>query len=313
MADGEIGFLGLGAMGGPITARLAAWAQRNPGRRILAYDPRPEALAAAAAAGAEPVPGGAMEMAARCALILACLPSPEISEGVALGPQGIAAVPPGQRRVTTYVEMSTIGSAAMRGLADRLAPHGIALVDSPISGGALGAQTGALSVIVSGPAEAVAAARPVLEVVGQNVFVVGDTAGQSQTMKLANNLLSLAAMVLTSEAVALGAKAGLDTAMMCEVFNASTGRNSSTVTKFPRAVLTGTFDCGATNAIATKDLSLAVDEFSAQGIPAPMTGLARDMMRMARASFGATADMTSIARLYEQWAGVRMQSPQAPS
>lgn len=308
MADGEIGFLGLGAMGGPITARLAAWAQRHPGRRILAYDPRPEALASAAAAGAEPTPGGAREMAARCDLVLVCLPSPEISEAVALGPDGVAAVPRGERRVTTYVEMSTIGSAAMRGIADRLAGHGIALVDSPISGGALGAQTGALSVIVSGPAAAVEAARPVLEVVGQKVFVVGDTPGQSQVMKLSNNLLSLAAMVLTAEAMALGTKSGLDPAMMIDVFNASTGRNSSTVTKFPRAVLSGSFDSGATNAIATKDLSLAVDEFVAQGIPAPMTGLAREMMRMARASFGATADMTSIARLYEQWAGVAMQA-----
>src|SRR5512137_1007118 len=103
MADGEIGFLGLGAMGGPITARLAAWAQRNPGRRILAYDPRREALAAATDAGAEPVPGGAMEMASRCSLILACLPSPEVSEAVALGPQGIAAVPRADRKVETYV------------------------------------------------------------------------------------------------------------------------------------------------------------------------------------------------------------------
>jgi 3-hydroxyisobutyrate dehydrogenase-like beta-hydroxyacid dehydrogenase len=225
---------------------------------------------------------------------------------VALGAEGIAGTP---GAVRTYIEMSTIGSAAMQRIAAGLAEKGIALIDSPISGGVPGAETGALAVIASGAPDALNEVMPLLQVVGRNVFTIGDTPGLSQTMKLANNLLSLAGMVLTSEAFALGAKAGIDTALMCDVINASTGRNSSTVTKFPRAVLNGRFSGGASNAIVSKDLSLAVAEFAAFGLSAPMAALAREMLSIAKNRFGPDADMTSVAQLYEEWAGVSMQSP----
>jgi 6-phosphogluconate dehydrogenase (decarboxylating) len=135
----SIGFIGLGSMGGPIVARLTAWA-RGSGRHILVHDVRPEAMARAAEAGAEPVAGGARELGARCPLVLACLPAPAISEAVALGEGGVASA--SGHALRTYVEMSTIGSPAMRCIAEGLATRGVALVDSPISGGAIGAQTG---------------------------------------------------------------------------------------------------------------------------------------------------------------------------
>jgi 3-hydroxyisobutyrate dehydrogenase-like beta-hydroxyacid dehydrogenase len=300
----SIGFIGLGSMGGPIVARLAAWA-RGSGRRILVHDVRPEAMARSAEVGAEPVAGGARELGARCPLVLACLPALAISEAVALGEDGVASA--SGHTLRTYVEMSTIGSPAMRRIAEGLAARGVALVDSPISGGAIGAQTGMLAVMAAGAPDAVAAARPVLEVVGNRVFVVGDAPGLGQAMKLANNLLSLAGMVLTAEALSLGAKAGLDPALMCEVMNAGTGRNSSTDSKYPRAVLTGRFDVGSTNQIAHKDMALAMAEFAALGVPAPLTGLAREIWSMTEASQGPQADMTTVARLYESWTGVLLR------
>ena len=301
----SIGFLGLGSMGGPIAGRLAAWA-RGSGRRLLAHDVRPEAMARAAEAGAEPVTGGARELGARCPLVLACLPAPGISEAVALGEDGVASAP--GHALRTYVEMSTIGGPAMRRIAEGLAARGVALVDSPISGGAIGAQTGVLAVMAAGAPTAVAAARPVLEVVGRRVFVVGDAPGLGQAMKLANNLLSLAGMVLTAEALSLGAKAGLDPALMCEVINAGTGRNSSTDSKYPRAVLTGRFDVGSTNRIAHKDMALAMAECAALGVPAPLTALAREIWAVTEAAQGPQADMTTVARLYEGWAGVQLRA-----
>lgn len=301
----SIGFLGLGSMGGPIVARLAAWG-RETGRRILVHDLRPEAMERAAAAGAEPVAGGARELGARCPLVLACLPAPSISEAVALGEAGVASAP--GHALRTYVELSTIGGAAIRRIADGLAARGVALVDSPISGGAIGAETGVLAVMAAGAAEAVAMARPALEVVGNRVFILGEAPGLGQAMKLANNLLSLAGMVLTAEALSLGAKAGLDPALMCEVINAGTGRNSSTDSKYPRAVLTGRFDVGSTNHIAQKDMSLAMAEFAALGIPAPLTGLAREIWAMTEAAQGRQADMTTVAKLYEGWTGVPLRA-----
>lgn len=304
----DIGFLGLGSMGGPIVARLAAWARQGEGarRRILVHDVRPEAMERAAAAGAQLVTGGARELGARCKLVLACLPGTAISEAVALGEDGVASAPGPALR--TYVEMSTIGGESIRRIADGLAARGVALVDSPISGGAIGAETGALAVMAAGAPEAVAAARPVLGVVGHRVFVVGETPGLGQAMKLANNLLSLAGMVLTAEALSLGAKAGLDPALMCEVINAGTGRNSSTESKYPRAVLTGRFDVGSTNRIAHKDMALAMAECAALGVPAPLTGLAREIWAMTEAAQGAGADMTTVAKLYEGWTGAPLRA-----
>ncbi|TDG34307.1 NAD(P)-dependent oxidoreductase [Paracraurococcus ruber] len=301
----SIGFIGLGSMGGPIVARLAAWA-RGAGRRILVHDVRADAMAQAAAAGAEPVASGPRELGARCPLVLACLPAPAISEAVALGEDGVAAAPGAALR--SYVELSTIGGEAMRRIAAGLASRGVDLVDSPISGGAIGAQTGVLAVMAAGPPQAVAMARPVLEVVGNRVFVLGEAPGLGQAMKLANNLLSLAGMVLTAEALSLGAKAGLDPALMCEVINAGTGRNSSTDSKYPRAVLTGRFDVGSTNRIAHKDMALAMAEFAAQGVPAPLTGLAREIWAMTEAAQGPQSDMTTVARLYEGWTGVPLRA-----
>ncbi len=111
-----------------------------------------------------------------------------------------------------------------------------------------------------------------------------------------------------SEALSLGAKAGLDPALMCEVITAGTGRNSSADSKFPRAVLTGTFDVGATNTIAAKDMALAMAEFAALGVPAPLTGLARELWAVTKASQGPEADMTTVARMYEQWTGVPLRA-----
>ena len=106
----RIGFLGLGAMGGPIATRMADWAQRNPGKRMLVFDPRAEAMQRATEAGAEAM-GSVAAVAQQCSVVFACLPSAEISERVALGAEGIAGTP---GAVRIYIEMSTIGSAAMQ-------------------------------------------------------------------------------------------------------------------------------------------------------------------------------------------------------
>ncbi|MFN9091829.1 MAG: NAD(P)-dependent oxidoreductase, partial [Alphaproteobacteria bacterium] len=162
----RIGFLGLGAMGGPIATRMADWAQRNPGKRILVFDPRAEAMQRATEAGAEAM-GSVAAVAQQCGVVFACLPSADTSEHVALGTDGIAGAP---GAVRIYIEMSTIGSAAMGRIAAGLAEKGIALIDCPISGGVPGAETGALAVIASGAPDALNTVMPLLQVVGRTVF-----------------------------------------------------------------------------------------------------------------------------------------------
>ncbi len=228
----DLGFLGLGQMGAAIAERLA-----QAGARLHVFDPDPVALAPFVLNGAVDH-ASARAVADAATIVFACLPGAAISRAVAAEvAQGTA--------LRVYVEMSTIGSRTMRDLAEQLQARGIALIDCPISGGPKGARAGTLSVIAAGPAAALAQVRPWLDRIGKSVFVMGDTPGQAQLMKLVNNLLSAANLAAAFEALVLGAKGGLDPDLMVQVINASTGRNSATLDKVPRAVLPGTFDYGA--------------------------------------------------------------------
>ena len=113
--------------------------------------------------------------------------------------------------------------------------------------------------MVSGPKDEVELVRPALEVFGK-VFYCGDKPGMAQSMKLANNFLSATGMAASSEAIAMGVKAGLDPSLMCDVINAGSGMNTATTQKFPRSVLPGTFDYGFGMALMVKDVRLFLAE-----------------------------------------------------
>ena len=181
------------------------------------------------------------------------------------------------------------------------------MVDAPVSGGLKGARDGTLAVMISGPAEACEKVLPVLKVFGK-IFMMGETPGAAQTMKLANNLLAAAALAVSSEAVVMGVKAGLDPKTMIDVINASSGRNSATQDKFPRAILPGTFDFGFATGLSYKDVRLCVDEAEALGVPMVLGAVVRQMLAVTNAKFGPDSDFTSIARVVEEWAGVEIRS-----
>ena len=292
----DLGFLGLGNMGGAIAHRLV-----DGGARLHVFDPDQSKMADFIARGASGH-GSAAAVAAVAPVVFACLPSPAISARVA----DELADTPGRMRV--YVEMSTIGSRALREISDRLGAHGVSVVDSPISGGPKGAQAGTLSVITAGPAASVALVRPWLEIVGKTVFVVGDTPGQAQLMKLVNNLISAANMATAFEALVLGAKGGLDAAMMVAVINASSGRNQATETKVPQSVLTGTFDYGARLAIMQKDVALGLKEAEQLGVPMFAHETIGQLWRFAMNQGRGEDDFTSLIRMMEEWAGVEVRA-----
>ncbi len=121
-------------------------------------------------------------------------------------------------------------------------------------------------VMVSGPRDEIEHVRGALEVFGK-VFVCGERPGMAQSMKLANNFLSATGMAASSEAIAMGVKAGLDPSLMCDVINAGSGMNTATTQKFPRSVLPGTFDYGFGMALMVKDVRLFLAEAEDYGIP----------------------------------------------
>jgi 3-hydroxyisobutyrate dehydrogenase-like beta-hydroxyacid dehydrogenase len=293
MAKEHLGFIGVGRMGGPMARRLL-----EAGYGLTIYDTNEAAVAPLVAKGAQRASSPA-QVASAAETVLASLPTPEIVRAVA------AAVTAGNR-IKTFVDLSTTGPRVAAEVAGSLEEHGITTIDSPVSGGVAGAEKGTLAVMVSGPAEFVGRLRAPLEVIGK-VFVVGDKPGLGQTMKLVNNLLSVAALAITSEGIVMGVKAGLDPKLMTDVINAGSGRNSATQDKFPKAIIPRTFDAGFATGLAYKDVKLCLEEAEALGVPMLVGNVVRQLLGITKALYGADSDFTSIVRPVEAWAGVEVK------
>lgn len=285
-----IGFIGVGVMGQPMALHLLA-----KGHRLLVHDTQAEARAVLAKAGAA-LADSPRAVADQAEVVFTSLPNPAILEQVVLGPQGLA----GGGALRILADLSTVGPDLIRHLAERLAEHDVAVVDAPISGGAERARDATLAVMMSGPPAAVQEVTALAAAFGTELFNVGEQPGQAQLLKLLNNMLSSTALLITAEAFVAGVKGGLDPHTLIEVFNASTGRNGATVDKFPRHVLTGSFDFGHSMAGVCKDVGLAVDACQALGVPMWLGSSARQLWRAA-AQGGERQDMTEVVRSIERW------------
>jgi 3-hydroxyisobutyrate dehydrogenase-like beta-hydroxyacid dehydrogenase len=284
-------------MGGPMASRLL-----DAGHELVVFDTNPDATAPLAARGAR-VAASAGEVASLVSIVFVSLPTPPIVQTVALSPGGLIS----GSTVKTIIDTSTTGPGVAGIVAKALAEKGITYVDSPVSGGIAGAVKGTLAVMVACPRATFDEVEPILKNFGKT-FYTGDKAGLAQTAKLANNLLAAAAMVISSEAVVMGVKAGLDPQVLIDIINAGSGRNSATQDKFPRAVLTRSFDFGFATGLSYKDVRLCVDEAEALGVPMVAGAAVRQMLAVTQARFGPTSDFTSIARVVEEWAGVEIKS-----
>ncbi len=293
--DKHIGFIGLGRMGVPMASRLI-----EAGYELTVYDVRREGVDLLVAKGAHAAASPAAVGSAATTVLLS-LPDPATVRTVALGADGVAA----GSKVKTVLDLSTTGATAAREIAAALAAKGIAAVDSPVSGGVAGAVKGTLAVMVACPQALFAELEPMLAHIGR-VFFIGERAGMGQTMKLANNLLSATAMAATSEAVVFGVKAGLDPAIMIEVINAGSGRNTASQDKFPKSILPRSFDFGFTTGMMYKDVRLCLEEANAAAVPMPVASAVRDLWRRAFEEIGGERDFTTIAQLVEQAAGVEI-------
>jgi 3-hydroxyisobutyrate dehydrogenase-like beta-hydroxyacid dehydrogenase len=289
----HFGFIGVGRMGGPMAGRLI-----DAGYRLTIFDVNEAAMAPLIARGAIRA-GSAREVAAACETVFVSLPTPDIVREVALRQDGVIA----GGTVKTFIELSTTGPRTVAAIAETLARKGIALVDAPVSGGVTGAKNGTLAVMVACPKDLFARLEPALKIFGR-VFHVGERPGMGQTMKLANNLLSAAAMAISSEAVVMGVKAGLDPEVMIDVINAGTGRNTATQDKFPRAILPRRFDLGFATGLMVKDLGLCLDEAEALKVPMDVGAAVHRLWRQASEELGPASDSTEIIRYVEKPAGV---------
>jgi len=289
----DIGFIGLGNMGQPMARRLIA-----AGHKLIVFDTRNDAVAPLVALGAQ-LASSPADVADRVETVMASLPSLQISEKVALGEGGVIQ----GKRIKRFIDLSTTGATVAAKIAAGLGKKNIVQIDCPVSGGVGGATKGTLAVMVSGPKAEIDLVKDVLAVFGK-VFVIGEKPGMAQTMKLANNFLSATAMAATSEAVAMGVKAGLDPAVMIDVINAGSGRTTASDGKFPQAILPRTFNYGFATALMLKDVRLCVEQAKSLDVPNSVMSAVLDQWETTNKEFGGDSDFTAIVKMVEQRAGV---------
>lgn len=296
MIDG-IGFIGLGKMGSPIATRLLGLT-----RQLTVFDVR-EAAVEPLVAGGGAAAKSVAEVADRCEVVFMSLPQPEIVAEVALGLNGIQ----GGSKTKILIDLSTTGPRTTEKIAAGLADCGIELIDAPVSGGLAGAVNGTLAVMVAGAASPVERVYELLARIG-NVFHVGTRPGLGQTMKLCNNLLSATALAISSEAMVVGVKAGLDPQMMLDVINAGSGRNSATQDKFPRSILNRRFDFGFTTGLMYKDVKLYIEEAEYLGVLTWIAPAVRQLWLQACVELGLQSDFTAIVRCIERLADAQVKA-----
>ncbi|MEZ5593082.1 MAG: NAD(P)-dependent oxidoreductase [Gammaproteobacteria bacterium] len=254
MSTHDYGFIGLGNMGAPMAANIA----RN-GFALSVYDKA--GTAARAPAGTLAVES--LAQIGHCESVFLSVPDGRVSLQLAAD---LIALP--ERRLQTVIDLSTTGPAAAKQAHQLLADAGINYIDCPVSGGVAGAQAGTITVIWAGPAALLAQHRPVLQAFSGNIFHVGEQPGQGQAMKLLNNFLSATALAATSEAFVYGLSQGLDLKSMIDVVNVSTGRNTASADKFPKRILTESYDAGFYSALMRKDVDLYLDSAQQAQTPA---------------------------------------------
>ncbi len=290
----NVAFLGCGAMGAPMAERLI-----DGGYDVTIYDPNPAATAPLVKRGAS-VARSPRDAAAAADIAFACLPSPEVSRSVALGPDGIA----GCNNLAVYVEMSTIGSKIVKQIAEGLSKNGIIVLDAPVSGGPRGARAGTLSTMVAGERATFERMKSLFEAIARNVFYIGETPGLGQVTKLANNMISAAGMAAAFEASAMAVKAGVDARVLIDTINASTGRNSATMDKFPASILTRSFDYGGKLSTMYKDIFLCLEEARELKVPMWVGSNVVQLWFHAMTQGRGEEDYTALIKMIEDWAGV---------
>ena len=248
-----IGFVGLGQMGGPMAANIA-----KSGAEIIVYDK---------AGTSERAPEGA-KLANSFADVLSAdtvfLSVPDGPVSIALAKE-IAKTD--GRRAQVIVDLSTIGPEAAREADSILKAAGVTYIDAPVSGGQAGARAGTITVMWGGPKVVMDAHTDVLASFSKNAFHCGETPGQGQSVKVLNNFLSAIAMTATSEAVLYGLSQGVDMKTILDVVNVSTGQNTATIDKFPKRIMTESFDAGFKTKLLTKDVNLFLKNAKAAGTP----------------------------------------------
>ncbi|MCV6614124.1 MAG: 3-hydroxyisobutyrate dehydrogenase [Cellvibrionaceae bacterium] len=295
----NIAFIGLGNMGAGMAANLV-----KTGFSVTAFDLLPAALEAAAASGCDTA-SSAIEAVAGAEVIVSMLPNGQIVEDLYIHQDKLLDAIDNSALV---IDCSTVAPANARAMIAAASERGIAAIDAPVSGGVAAAAAGSLAFMCGGEESACAAAKPILEAMGANIFRAGE-AGAGQVAKICNNMLLAIHMTGTAEALQLGMDNGLDPAVLSEIMLKSSGCNWSLEKYNPvPGVMEGVpannnYQGGFMVDLMLKDLGLAMEASLASKSSTPMGAAARNLYNLHKnngAADNGSMDFSSIAEFYKR-------------
>lgn len=293
-----IAVVGLGNMGTPMAARLAA-----TGFALTVYDRREDvARAFAAAHGGVRVAANAADAGKGVDAVITMLPDDAAVRETLLGDGLARALAPG----AVVIDMGTSNPCATVETGRQLAAQGIGFVDAPVMGGVVFAKDGTLDVMAGGAEADIERCMPVFSAVGRQVFRCG-ALGSGHALKALANYVNAGALVNLIEALAIGRKFGLATDMMADAFvQMCTGRQHPLEKKVIPQVLTHKFATGMALGLIAKDVGIAADFGKSIGAVTPLADRVLEIWRKGEAEFGPRADQTEIARLWEEGNGIKL-------
>ena len=289
----KAGFIGLGAMGGPMALNML-----KKGIPLIVHDIDPVKVEKLAAAGAE-IARSSKETAASVKRVICLVETTEQARDVILGENGIIH---GVDAGDVVLCMSTIDPLVAKEIGVSLNEKGVKMLDAPISGGTPKAQEGTLAVIVGGEVETFERCRDIFDAVGEHAFHVGPQ-GQGLVMKLINNMLGITNTIVLIEGLVIGAKSGIGLQTMYDVLKVSSGDSAAVDFRVPR-IMSGDFEPGGTMDIVFKDQELVTQYAKQIGVPTLMANVSQQVYQMARTAGLNKKDSSAVVKIYEQLADV---------
>lgn len=291
----NVAFLGLGSIGRPMAARIAA-----AGFPLTVWNRTGERASAFAKEHKGRVASSPAEAARDADVVITCMSTSLDVEQVL-----DAGLFDGLKAGALLLDCTSGDPATSKRMAERLKAKQVAFIDAPVSGGVKGAVEGTLTVMCGGDANALARAKPVIDAFGKKVVHCGPI-GAGDAVKAMNQALLALTIWGTGEALVALSKAGVSAEVALEVINASSGRSNASMNLFPERVIGRKFPRTFRLALLEKDARIAAEIARDERVPAPLTQLAADLCTLARQELGEEADHVEAVQVIEKWAGAQI-------
>jgi 3-hydroxyisobutyrate dehydrogenase len=288
----RLGFIGLGVMGTPMAGHLA-----KAGFALAVYDiDRSKADQLAAEHEGIRVAENPRSVGEASDIVITMLPSGAYVQEVAVGKSGVVS---GLRPGGLLLDTSSSEPWLTLDTARELATAGIEMVDAPVSGAQVGAQSAQLVFMVGGEDGPVGRVMPLLQVMGKQVFRLGPL-GAGHAMKCINNLITSLTLVGTAEGLIIGRRSGLDPDAMIDVLNVSTGMSWISQTQFKQRILTRKYDDPFKLALMVKDIGIAMELAGRNGLSTPLSACGQELWKAAASQSGKEDSLSNIVRWIER-------------